>query len=178
MFQGRDRGFRKGKKVTEDNESRSKLARSRQTLTLPRGRPEPGQWPRTQILWDKPYVDANAPSYQRSSWDAIARKAAEAKRKKYAQASEDLRSSFTPLVCSTDAVLHREYMAYQKRLASRLATKWDKWSPTRSWWPGSGCRPSSQSSAPLISVFVGHVAALWAWHCKMVQVLALATNFL
>ena len=24
------------------------------------------------------------------------------------------------------------------------------------------CRPSSQSSAPLISVFVGHVAALWA----------------
>ena len=27
---------------------------------------------------------------------------------------------------STDAVLHREYMAYQKRLASRLATKWDK----------------------------------------------------
>ena len=50
----------------------------------------------------------------------------EAKRKKYAQASEDLRSSFTLLVCSTDAVLHREYMAYQKRLASRLATKWDK----------------------------------------------------
>ena len=54
------------------------------------------------------------------------RKAAEAKRKKYAQASEDLQSSFIPLVCSTDAVLHREYTAYQKCLASRLATKWDK----------------------------------------------------
>ena len=52
ILQGRGRGFRKGKKVTEDNESWSKLARSRQTL--PRGRPEPGQWPRTQILWDKP----------------------------------------------------------------------------------------------------------------------------
>ena len=77
-------------------------------------------------LFDNRIVDANAPSYQRSSWDAIARKAAEAKRKKYAQASEDLRSSFTPHVCSTDAVLHRENMAYQKRLASRLATKWDK----------------------------------------------------
>ena len=71
-------------------------------------------------------VDANAPSYQRSSWDAIARKAAEAKKRKYARASEDMRSSFTPLVCSTDAVLHREYAAYQKRLASRLATKWDR----------------------------------------------------
>ena len=43
-----------------------------------------------------------------------------------ARASEDMRSSFTPLICSTDAVLHREYAAYQKRLASRLATKWDK----------------------------------------------------
>ena len=47
-------------------------------------------------LFDNRIVDANAPSYERSSWDAIARKAAEAKRKKYAQASEDLRSSFTP----------------------------------------------------------------------------------
>ena len=25
--------------------------------TLPRGRPEPGQWPCTQILWDRPYVE-------------------------------------------------------------------------------------------------------------------------
>ena len=86
-----------------------------------------GVWEGNRVaLFDNRIVDANAPSYQRSSWDAIARKAAEAKRKKYAQASEDLRSSFTPLVCSTDAVLHREYMAYQKRLASRIATKWDK----------------------------------------------------
>ena len=86
-----------------------------------------GVWEGNRVaLFDNRIVDANAPSYQRSSWDAIARKAAEAKRKKYAQASEDLRSSFTPLVCSTDAVLHREYTAYQKRLASRLATKWDK----------------------------------------------------
>ena len=32
---------------------RTQLARSRQTL--PRDRPEPGQWPCTQILWDRPY---------------------------------------------------------------------------------------------------------------------------
>ena len=90
-----------------------------------------GVWEGNRVaLFDNRIVDANAPSYQRASWDAIARKAAsaETKRKKYAQASEDLRSSFTPppLVCSTDAVLHRENTAYQKRLASRLATKWDK----------------------------------------------------
>ena len=29
-------------------------------------------------------------------------------------------------MCSTDAVLHREYASYQKRLASRLASKWEK----------------------------------------------------
>ena len=56
-----------------------------------------GVWEGNRVaLFDNRIVDANAPSYQRSSWDAIARKAAEAKRKKYAQASEDLRSSFTP----------------------------------------------------------------------------------
>ena len=56
-----------------------------------------GVWEGNRVaLFDSRIVDANAPSYQRSLWDAIARKAAEAKRKKYARASEDLRSSFTP----------------------------------------------------------------------------------
>ena len=35
----------------------SSIALDRLALrSLPRGRPEPGQWPRTQILWDRPYV--------------------------------------------------------------------------------------------------------------------------
>ena len=34
--------------------------------------------------------------------------------------------SITPLVCFTDGVLHCEYAAYQKHLACRLATKWQK----------------------------------------------------
>ena len=59
------------------------------------------------------------------SWVAVANKAAEAKKKKYKLSTEELKGSFTctPMVCSTDAVLHREYIAYQKRLACRLASK-------------------------------------------------------
>ena len=86
-----------------------------------------GVWEGNRVaLFDNRIVDANAPSYRQSSWDSVARKAAEAKKKKYARAAEELRSSFTPLVCSTDAVLHREYAAYQKRLASQLASRWEK----------------------------------------------------
>ena len=29
-------------------------------------------------------------------------------------------------MCSTDGVLHREYAAFQKRLACKLATKWQE----------------------------------------------------
>ena len=48
-----------------------------------------GVWEGNRVaLFDNRIVDANAPSYQRSSWDAIARKAAEAKRKKYASSSK------------------------------------------------------------------------------------------
>ena len=60
------------------------------------------------------------------SWEAISNKAAMEKKAKYRLVAEELRASFTPLVCSTDGVLHREYSAYQKRLACRLASKWQK----------------------------------------------------
>ena len=65
-------------------------------------------------FFDNRIVDANAPCYARNnlSWDAIAKKAADSKRRKYKDAAAELRGSFTPLVCSTDAVLHREYTAY------------------------------------------------------------------
>ena len=79
-------------------------------------------------FFDNRIVDADAPSYAKAnlSWNATANKAAAAKKRKYKHAAEELRGSFTPLVCSTDAVLHHEYSAYQKRLASRLAAKWEK----------------------------------------------------
>ena len=86
-----------------------------------------GVWEDNRVaFFDNRIIDANAPSYSHSSWEATSNRAANAKKKKYRQASEDLRGSFTPLVCSTDGVLHREYASYQKRLAGRLALKWDK----------------------------------------------------
>ena len=77
-------------------------------------------------FFDNRIIDANAPSYSHSSWEATSNRAANAKKKKYRQASEDLHGSFTPLVCSTNGVLHHEYASYQKRLAGCLARKWDK----------------------------------------------------
>ena len=88
-----------------------------------------GVWEGNRVaFFDNRITDADAPGYVRAnlSWDAIANKAAAEKKKKYRLVAEELRGSITPLVCSTEGVLHREYAAYQKRLASRLATKWER----------------------------------------------------
>ena len=77
-------------------------------------------------FFDNRIVDADAPSYTNISWEAVANRAANAKKTKYNPAAEELHSTFTPLVCSTDGVLHQEYRAYQIRLASKLATKWQR----------------------------------------------------
>ena len=63
--------------------------------------------------------------YANLSWEAVSNRAVN-KKVKYRSAVEELRGSITPLVCSTDGVLHREYRAYQVRLAGKLATKWQK----------------------------------------------------
>ena len=62
-------------------------------------------------FFDNHMIDADAPSYIKAnlSWDTIATHAASTKKAKYRLAAEELRGSFTPLVCSTDGVQHREY---------------------------------------------------------------------
>ena len=84
-----------------------------------------GNW---VAFFDNSIIDADAPGYVRSnlSWEAISNRAASEKKTKYRHAAEDLRGSITPLVCSTDGVVHREYAAFQKRFAERLAMKWEK----------------------------------------------------
>ena len=79
-------------------------------------------------FFDNRITDADAPGYVCSnlSWEAISNRAANAKKTKYHQAAEDHRGSITSLVCSTDSTMHQEYVAFQKRLAARLATKWER----------------------------------------------------
>ena len=79
-------------------------------------------------FFDNRITDSDAPSYVHSNffWKAISNRAAKEKKGKCHQAAEDLRGSITPLVSSTDGTMHQEYVAFQKRLAVRLAMKWEK----------------------------------------------------
>ena len=72
--------------------------------------------------------EQSASSYiiQYISREDVVNRAANAKKTKYNTAAEELRGTFTPLVCSTDGVLRREYRAYQVSLAIKLTTKWQR----------------------------------------------------
>ena len=85
-------------------------------------------------FFDERIIDADAPSYSKLTWETIANSAVRAKKAKYEHAAEELRSSFTPLVCSIDGVLHTEYSALLKRVATRLANKWQRpYATTMAW---------------------------------------------
>ena len=79
-------------------------------------------------FFDKRIINVDAASYLQANlmWEAISNHAAQAKKGKYQELAEELRASFTPLICSTDCVLHAEYLAYQKQLASKLSAKWQQ----------------------------------------------------
>ena len=50
---------------------------------------------------------------------------AAAKKTKHRQACNDRRADFSPLVCSSDGAVHREGVHVMKKVAARLAEKWE-----------------------------------------------------
>lgn len=94
-----------------------------------------GVWEAERIaFFDNRIINADAPSYASQNWHTIAHNHAQQKHRKYDSAAEDIRASFTPLICSAEGVLHKEYAVFQKRLAETLTTKWKKpFSQTLGW---------------------------------------------
>lgn len=77
-------------------------------------------------FFDNRIVNADAPSYESQTWSSLSKSHAQEKHRKYDRAVEDIRGSFSPLVCSCDGALHTEFDMFAKRLANTLAVKWKK----------------------------------------------------
>ncbi|KAL7523651.1 hypothetical protein ACHAXR_000265, partial [Thalassiosira sp. AJA248-18] len=71
-------------------------------------------------------TDTDSKSYEASSSSKVLEKAAKTKKDKYAEACLERRRSFTPLVYSVDGMACKEAKAFEKRIASLLASKHDR----------------------------------------------------
>ena len=86
-----------------------------------------GMWqPQTEALIDVRVVDTDAPSHAHRTVSAVLATAEREKKRKYAEAAEARRASFSPFVLSVDGVMGREARSIMKRMADKLATKWGK----------------------------------------------------
>ena len=94
-----------------------------------------GVWqPQATALFDVRVIDSDAPSYLSKSPDAVLRTAEREKKSKYSLACERSDASFTPLCFTIDGLVAPEMSSFMKRLADRLAVKWDlSYSVTINW---------------------------------------------
>ena len=88
-------------------------------------------------FFDIRIVDADAPSYVKAnlSWEAVANQDVAAKKAKCHFAIEDLRGSFTPLVCSTDV----HSIGNMLLTSSGWLVGWRGSGRNRSLWSWPGC---------------------------------------
>ena len=85
-----------------------------------------GLWSsQTEALIDCRIVNTDAQSYAHRSVKAVLESTAAAKKTKHRQACNDRRADFSPFVCSSDGAVHREGVHVMKKVAARLAEKWD-----------------------------------------------------
>jgi hypothetical protein len=86
-----------------------------------------GVWqPQTSALLDIRVVDTDAKSYVARPVQNVLLSAETQKKRKYQDACEHRRATFTPFVTSVDGVLGREAKRFMAHLAERLATKWNR----------------------------------------------------
>lgn len=86
-----------------------------------------GFWDRERAAYfDNRIVNADASSHYSQPWTSVLDNAAREKHRKYDRAVEDLRGSFTPLICTVDGVCHKEYGQFTRRLAYALSEKWQR----------------------------------------------------
>ncbi|KAI5742861.1 hypothetical protein M8J77_012006 [Diaphorina citri] len=85
-------------------------------------------------FFDNRVINADAPSYESQEWTTTSKAHATEKHTKYDRAVEDIRGSFSPLICSVDGALHLEFTSFLKRIASTLSVKWNKCISQLSGW--------------------------------------------
>jgi len=71
-------------------------------------------------------MDTDANSYKQTASDKVLEKAAKRKKDKYLDACLERRRTFVPLIYSVDGMACKEARAWEKRVASLLASKMDR----------------------------------------------------
>jgi hypothetical protein len=86
-----------------------------------------GFWSRgTTAIFDIRITDTDAASYRTRDPQAVLQRQEQEKKRKYGDACKESHRHFTPLVYSVDGLEGKEVTAARKRLASRLAAKWNR----------------------------------------------------
>jgi hypothetical protein len=86
-----------------------------------------GLWKKGETcILDIRITDTDCKSYSSSSSAKVLEKAAREKKRKYLEACLERRRSFAPLVYSVDGMACKEAVAFEKRVASLLASKLDR----------------------------------------------------